>query len=118
CPQNDEDYNNSEKTSNLEKRFYKKRKHEPIKKQKHKPIKEEKHKPIKTQEHKPTPCKTATCTLTKTECVTPTPTCAPLSAPCNISHQELCCTGLCSTLSPSFGCCNPKGQPCPIFSPQ
>ncbi|CAG8743908.1 1504_t:CDS:1, partial [Gigaspora margarita] len=164
CPQNDEHYSNSEETSDLEKRSYKKQKHEPFRKQKHepfrkqkhepfrkqkhkpfkkqehkkqehkkqehkkqehkkqehKPIKEEKHRPIKKQEHKPTPCKTVTCTFTKTECVTPTPICAPLSAPCNTSHPELCCTGLCSTFPrtfPGVGCCNPKGQPCPIFTP-
>ncbi|CAG8792200.1 14597_t:CDS:1, partial [Dentiscutata erythropus] len=62
------------------------------------------------------------CTLTQTECVTPMPTCAPLSAPCNNSQPELCCTGLCSPFprdrAPGIGCCNPRGQPCPFESPQ
>ncbi|CAG8846536.1 32542_t:CDS:1, partial [Gigaspora margarita] len=115
CPQNDEDCNNSEEISDLEKRSYKK--HEPIKKQKHEPFRKQKHelfkkqehKPIKKQEHKPIKEENAS------------PTCAPLSAACNSSHPELCCSGLCSTLPhevPGVGCCNPIGQPCPIQTPQ
>ncbi|RIB11586.1 hypothetical protein C2G38_2250059 [Gigaspora rosea] len=97
---NDKNYSNSK---DLEKRSYKEQKHEPFKKQEHKLIKKQEHKPIK--EENPTS----------------TGTCAPLSAPCNNSQPELCCSGFCSTLPhdfPGVGCCNPKGQPCPIETPQ